>query len=335
MTRRLVAFALLVLLAVFASQTARAQDDKKFVYLITWRGCEAACKGFQDYLAEQKINAEVVVRDVARDKSKIAGFLEEARAEKADLIVSWGTSVTLGTVGTLDDVGNPRFNNDIPQVFMIVADPVGAGLIESLDKTGRVNVTGTYNRVPEEVNINTIRSYIPKFEKLGLLYNKNERNSVLKHHELDLLAPKLNFELVAEELPLGPDGKPQKADIPVKVAELKKKGVDFIYMGSSSFLNANRDAFTGAAVENGLPVLSPYERLVRESQALLSVSARYRDVGKLAGQQAEKILVGKMKPGDLPVARVSQFAYVVNMGVAKKLNLFPPVAVLTFAETVN
>lgn len=100
-------------------------------------------------------------------------------------------------------------------------------------------------------------------------------------------------------------------------------------------LDANRDAFTGSAVANGIPVLSPYERLVRESQALISVAARYHDVGRLAGVQAEKVLTGGARPGDLPVAPIADFAFVINMAVARELDLFPPLELLQIAETVN
>ena len=75
--------------------------------------------------------------------------------------------------------------------------------------------------------------------------------------------------------------------------------------------------------------------LVHESQALISVAARYYEVGRLAGQQAEKILVGKIAPGDLPVWRMTNFAVVINMDVARKLKLFPPLDLLQVAETVN
>ncbi len=318
-----------------AAETAAQDDGKKLIYAIFWRGCEEGCQGFQDYIAEIGLDAEVIVRNAARDKTKIPGFLEEARSLGADLILTWGTSVTLGIAGRLDDVGDPRFNNDIPQVFMVVADPIGAGVIESYEYTGRANITGTRNRVPEAVNINTIRSYLPSFRRLGLLYNANERNSVLKRDEIAALTGELDFELVALELELGEDGKPRVEDIPLRMAELKERGVDFIYLGSSSFLDANRDLFTGAAVENGIPVLSPYERLVRDSDALLSIAARYQDVGRLAGMQAEKILVEGLTPGDIPVAAMTEFAYVINMETARRLKLFPPIEILQFAETVK
>jgi putative ABC transport system substrate-binding protein len=305
------------------------------IYMVLWRGCEEACEGFKEYIVSKNIDAELIVRDANRDKSKLPGYVEEARALKADLIVTWGTSVTLGMVGTLFDQGKPRFISDIPVVFMIVADPVGSKIIESYENTGRDNLAGTRNRVPEVVNINTIRSYYPGFKRLGLLYNIDENNSVIKAQELENLSKQMNFELVALELEPDVDGKPEPESIPMAIKELKKAAVDFIYLGSSSFLDVHRDLFTRSAIDAGIPVLSPYERLVRKSHALLSVAARYKDVGALAGQQAESILIGKIKPGHLPILSVDQYAYVINMTTARKLNMFPSIELLQIAETVE
>ena len=82
-------------------------------------------------------------------------------------------------------------------------------------------------------------------------------------------------------------------------------------------------------------MLSPYEQLVRNEKALVSVAARYYDVGRLAGAQAERILVEGIRPGDLPVVRMTEFAVVINLAVAKSLNLFPPMDLLQIAEIVN
>ncbi len=315
--------------------TTSATAAQYKVFIATWRGCEEACQGFQDDLVERGLDVEFILRDAGLDKTVLPGFLAEAREADVDLILTWGTSVTRGIAGTLADLDDPAFNHDIPQVFTVVADPIGAGVIKSLDHTGRANLTGTFNRVPESVNIETIRTYYPDFRHLGLLYNANEENSLLKLAEITAVSTDLGFDLTAIELPLRADGKPSVEDIATKMSELRTAGVDFIYLGSSSFLDANRDAFTGAAVENGIPVLSPYERLVRDSQALISVAARYYDVGRLAAAQAEKILVGGATPGDLPVVRMTDFAFVINMAVAKKLKLFPPIDLLQIADTIN
>lgn len=312
-----------------------AENGAKKIYMALWRGCEAACQGFQDEIAAIGVNVEIIVRDADKDKSKLPGFVEEARALKADLVVTWGTSVTLGMVGTMADTQNPAVLNDIPVVFMIVADPISSGIVETYEKTGRPNVTGTRNRVPEAVNIATMKSYLPSFAKLGLLFNRNEPNSVLKMEELQELSGSADFELIAREIELDSEGKPRTESIPAGMAALRAAGADFVYLGSSSFLQANGDLLTRSAVENGLPLLSPYETLVRKSDALISVAASYGDVGRLAARQAWKILEEGKTPGDLPVASLDQFSYVINMAVARKLKLFPPIEVLQFAETVN
>ena len=328
-------YALLLALPLFCLQPTTVMAESRTIYAVFWNGCEHLCRGFQAYIKDNHIDANILIRDAMADKSRLPGFLEEARALKVDLILSWGTSVTLGLAGTVDDIDNPRFNNDIPQIFTGVADPTGARIIHSMQATGRANITGTFNRVPEAVNITTIRSYMPEFKRLGLLYNTNEHNSVIKFKELSKLADEMKFELVAVKMGLDADGVPRVEDIPARMNTLRQKEVDFIYLGSSSFLDKNADVFTGTAVELGIPVLSPYERLVRNSQALLSIAARYYDIGLLAGEQAQKILVDGASPGDLPVVSITDFAYVVNMAVARKLDLFPSVEILQVAETVQ
>ncbi len=125
------------------------------------------------------------------------------------------------------------------------------------------------------------------------------------------------------------------ADIDPKMAALKQAGADFVYMGSSSFLRDNAGALKEASLQHSLPVLSPYEAVVRDGDALVSVAARYYDVGRLAGAQAERILVEGKTPGELPVARMTDFAVTINLDIAKRLGAFPPIGLLQIAETVN
>lgn len=330
--RMLLAF--LVLLAVWSALPARAAEEK-LIYVALWRGCEEACEGFKAGIAESGLAIEIVTRDAGQDKARLADFVAEARELDADLILTWGTSVTLGIVGTLDDVGNTRFIQHIPVVFTVVADPFGTRVAESFEGSGRTNLAGTFNRVPEAVNIEVVRRYDPTFDRLGLLYNGNERNSLLKLEELRVLAGEMGFELVPRELAPGSEQPPAIQTIPASMAELGEEGVRWMYLGSSSFLYENGEAYTASAVENGIAVVSPYESLVRDHQALLSVAARYESVGRLAAEQAVRILRDGVAPGDLPIAQATEFAYVVNMDVAKKLDRYPPFEFLQIAETVT
>ena len=200
---------------------------------------------------------------------------------------------------------------------------------------GEVNVAGTFNRVPEAVNIQVVLGYDPGFNKLGLLYNGNEENSVIKRDELAALAPTLGIDLVALEIQPGASGPPDPDQIPKRMAELAAAGVEWLYLGSSSFLRQNGNLFTESAVEHGIAVVSPYEALVRESSALLSIAAREEDVGRLAARQALAILRDDKIPGELPILSATDFAYVVNMDVARELDRIPPFAFLQVASTVQ
>ncbi|MFD2273574.1 hypothetical protein ACFS07_27750 [Undibacterium arcticum] len=85
--------------------------------------------------------------------------------------------------------------------------------------------------------------------------------------------------------------------------------------------------FTASAIENGIAVVSPYEDLVREQRALLSIAARLGSVGRLAADQALKILRDGAKPGDLPIVRATNFAYVVKHGRSEAAESFSTILI--------
>lgn len=312
-----------------------AVAGEKTVLMATWRGCEEACQGVIDYLAKAAPDISVIVRDADRDRAHLTELLGEAQQNDVDLIVSWGTSVTLATAGTLADRQNGSFNHDIPQVFMIVADPVGSGIVESLDHTGRTNLTGTYNRVPEKVTVDTLLELLPDMDALGLLYNPNEKNSVLKRDELAELLPEYGIQLVDRAFALSEDGSPRTEDIGDQIRALKASGADALYVGSSSFLRANAALLGAAARDAKLPVVSPYEEMVRNGHALLSVAARYYEVGQLAGKQVAAILIEGTDPSELPVARMKDFALTVNLDFARDIDIWPPIGLLEFADVIK
>ena len=113
---RLVSAAVLGTVLAGLAGPAETGETKKILGVF-FRGCELACEGFKAGLADGGMDVEFIIRDVAQDKSRIPGIVEEARAMGADLVLTWGTSVTLGIVGTLDDAGDPKFLHDIPVVF--------------------------------------------------------------------------------------------------------------------------------------------------------------------------------------------------------------------------
>ena len=323
---------LVMAFCVITPNTYSQPSDTAFeIYMVVWRGCEDACRGFQDFFREEGIAANFIIRNADRDKTKLPAFVREAKELKVDLVVTWGTSVTVGMLGTLADSDSVKHITEIPAVFMIVADPVGAGIVQDYESSGRANVTGTRNRVPEEVQMKAIRAY-RYFKRLGIIYNTNELNSVLNVKKIRELARKMRFELFEGSIDLDDSGKPIIESVPQKIKELKDRNVSFIYVGSSSFLMRNRDYLTNSAIEQGVPIVAAYEEMARKSNALLAVASRYYSVGKLAGFQAKNILIDKIAPVDLPILSLSRYSYVINMETARKLKLYPPITVLRYAE---
>lgn len=316
-----------------ASDEAFVPPDGLRVLMVTWRGCEEACRGFLDYVAGWDAEVSVIMRDADTDASRLAEFVAEVDELRPDLMVTWGTSVTLGMIGTLDDDEGP-FVTDVPTVFMIVADPVGARIVESYQRSGRRYVTGTRNRVPEETQLRVISEYLP-VERIGLVYNDNEVNAVLNAAEIRRLASERDIEVFERVLANDASGAPLVDDIPQAMADMARNGVDILYVGSSSFIIANAEAFTASALEHGLPVATAYEALVRDAHALIAVASPYYNVGQLAGYQAERILLQGRTPGELEILGLDRFTVLVNLESAKALELYPPLLVLRYAEVVE
>ncbi len=330
--RALLAAALLAaLLATVAATDARAADPYR-VYLVAWRGWEDACQGFKDYFTAEGIPIEVIFRDAGRDKSKLPLFVAEAKALDVDLVVTWGTSVTLGMLGTHDGTDPAKHITDIPSVFMIVSQPVGAKVVPDFTSSGR-NVAGTSYLVSEATQLKVARSYRP-FDRLAVIYNPLEKNSVLNVTRLERLADSEGFELLARPVPVDAEGKPDAEALPGLVAEVAAAGAQWLYQGPDSFLNVNRDVLTGEAVRHGVPVFAAGENPVRRASALLGVVNRYYMVGQFTAHQAVRILVDKVSPRDLPIASPSRFSLIINMDVAKTLGLYPPINLLKFAEVI-
>lgn len=335
--RRIVVAALcvssLVMPMASAQQPDSAPSGPVHIVMVTFRGCEDACRGFQDYLAASDLDAEIILRDVDRDKSLLPGLVAEVNDLQPDLLITWGTSVTLGMIGTLDDDG-AEVVSEVPTVFMIVADPVGARIVESYERSGRPLVTGTRNRVPEETQMRVLAQYRP-FSRIGLIYNDDELNAVLKAEEIHRVGAAEGFEVVERVVKKDSEGNPLVEDIPRAIADIADQDVDFLYLGSSSFLLANADLFTSSALEHGLPLATAYEAMVRDSQGLIALASPYYNVGQLAGYQAEQILAEGRTPGDMEVLGLNRFTVLVNIETARSLGLYPPLLLLRYAEIVG
>ena len=323
-------------ISTFTSAQVFSKDNPAKIHMVLWRGCEEACQGFKQKMEEQGLPVAITLRDASLDKTKLKGLLSEIKQLNPDLVVTWGTSVSKGIIGPLKEGSRGQFLGHIPALFMIVADPIGAGLVKSYHKSGRAFVTGVRNRVPEEVQMLTIKEYLGlKTPHIGVINNPSELNSVLNTQTLKRLTTQVGFTLTSLEYQLDSQGYPLPFQLPELMGQLADRGVDIIYIGSSSYNTANRNEFIAHAQDVGLPIASAYELIVAQSDGLIAVANSYYNVGKLAAKQAQKVLFESAKPEELSIPSLSQYSIFINMHTARKFKLYPPIQLLRLAELVN
>lgn len=330
-------FRLLFLAAVsFAGlvNLASAVEVKPYrITMVVFRGCEEACMGFKNYFSERKMPVEIEVLDAKTNAQLLPQFVKQVKASKPDLLVTWGTTVSLAMLGTVDNADPAKHVTEIPALFMIASTPVGSGLVKNLKSPGR-NVSGTLYILPVDAQLNVARLYMP-FQKVGFIFNPTEDNSKVVKSELELAQSKFNFKLVSVTVPLNAAGKPDPSSLPQLVEELAQQKVDLLYYAPDTFLLLNRNVVTKEAVKLNLPVLAVSEPVVLEADALFGVVNRYATVGQLTASKAEMVLFKKIEPKNIPLVAPPGFSLIVNMRVAKELKRYPPIRVVKIAETVK
>lgn len=114
-------------------------------------------KGVQFGILEQNCNLDAAVRQQ---------IIENYIADEVDLLVGVATPVAQTMQGMTEE-------SNIPVVFAAVSDPVGAGLVESLEAPG-ANITGTSDYLNTNAILDLIFAANPDAKKIALLYNPSE-----------------------------------------------------------------------------------------------------------------------------------------------------------------
>ena len=321
-------------LAAPAWARAAASQRRPFrIYAITFRGMTDVEKGFEEYFSSRKVPVHIVYRDLNRDPTRMAGFLDEIRATKPDLIYTWGTSVTLGVVGPFDGIVKGQHITDIPVVFTLVAAPAQAKIVQDI-KSSQRNVTGVTHVVPTEAQMRAMASYRP-FETLGVLYTPTERNSVVVLEEIRRVGREKGFHTVERTFRLDATRKPTPEGAADLVRELKEAGAQWLYLPPDSYLGTLAEGvIIPAAMALGLPTFASTEQLM-QAGALSGLVSRYYNIGQFTAHKAEQILVGKQTAASIPVDALKRFSYQIRMPAARQLKLPPPLPMLAYAELIG
>jgi len=333
--RRLLASLLaLPITAATASAMGEASDARPpyRIFMILYRGETEVEQGFRDYMRDHHVPVDITVRDIDHDLSRLAAVIAEAKAARPDLVYTWGTGITVGVLGEFDQASPLANITDIPVLFTMVASPTGSRVLAGGEPSGR-NFTGVSHIAPLDSQIRAMRAY-RTVTRLAVIYNPTESNSALSVRELGRLCAAERIELVAEPVPLDPAGRPRADTLPALVAEVATREPQFLYIGPDTFIGDNRDVITSEASRHHLPVFTGTELEIRTSGAMVGLVTNYYALGKFTGYKAEQILVDRVPAGDIPVETLGRFNYVVKMSVARALGLYPPIALLDYAEII-
>jgi putative ABC transport system substrate-binding protein len=83
-----------------------------------------------------------------------------------------------------------------------------------------------------------------------------------------------------------------------------------------------------------VPTFASTEQLM-QAGALSGLVSRYYNVGQFTAYKAEQILVQKMAASAVPVETLKRFSYQIRMPAAKRLNLPPPLPMMSYAELIT
>lgn len=326
-SRRQALAALLALPAV-----AHAGVRRRRICMIVENGETALERGFRAYLDVHRIEADIALRSAGAGLSRIPAILREARSRGTDLVYTSGAAVTLAVAGTPSDRDPARHVTDIPVVF------AGLGLREAQQVAGpaalRSNITGAVDGVAPADHVKAMLAY-RRFRRIGIITNPASQSALDTAATLRMLGNRHGFTLVERHAPLDQRGVPIAASMAELVAALARQGAQLLYLGSDRHTVANRAALTRAAVDQRLPAFSASELALRDGEALFGLAVPMDSLGRLAAQKAVRILRARVPPGAVPVGSLARPSLIINMRVAGKLGLYPPVALLNRAEVLR
>ncbi len=116
--------------------------------------------------AEKGVTFEIKEDNCNLDSSVMQQIIADFIADDVDLMVGVATPVAMTMQAMTEDTG-------IPVVFAAVSDPVGSGLVNSLEAPG-ANITGTSDYLDTNAVFNLIFAANPDASKIALLYNPSE-----------------------------------------------------------------------------------------------------------------------------------------------------------------
>ena len=205
------------------------------------------------------------------------------------------------------------------------ADPVKAGLVESLARPGG-NVTGITNLGGElgGKRLELLKEAVPKLARVAVLYDPAAPVGVFEMKEVLPAAAR------ALRLTLQPWEIRAVDDFDGVFAAISKWRPDGLYVPTSGpIMRPNQKRIASFALKTRLPSVGNREYV--EVGGLMYYGADLADSYQRVAYFVDRILKGA-KPGDLPVEQPKKFEFIINLKTAKQIGLTIPPEVLARAS---
>ena len=260
-------------------------------------------------------NVTYIYAGPAGSIDELDGKAQDLVKAKVDLIFSISTPAAQAAKKATAD-------NNIPVVFGILTDPVGAGVVTSLAQPGG-NITGVTFGPQEVRRLEWLTRIAPAVKRVYIIYNSNDTSAKLALKIVNDNAANLGFEIVSREA-RNPD------EIAAALSDFPEN-IDALYLLPDSQTEAKLADILAVATARRLPTSVANVDRVKDGP-LYSYAMKQLPVGRQAARLADQILKGT-KPADLPV-ETTEFFLAINLKTAQAIGLTVPDDILSQADTI-
>jgi putative ABC transport system substrate-binding protein len=263
-------------------------------------------------------------RNVKIDFRWPAGDADKARKYAAEL-VELAPDIILA-IGASNLTPLLQATRTVPIVFVAVADPVGAGYVDSLSRPGG-NATGfvLFDYSLSTKWLELLKQIAPFVKRVGVLRDTANPSGIAQFGVIQSAAPSLGVEVSPVNVRDAPE-------IERGVAAFARSGNGGLIVTGSPLSLVHRDLIITLAARHKLPTVYFLRPFVTDG-GLISYGPDVVDQSRRAAGYVDRILKGE-KPADLPVQAPTKYELVINLKTAKALGLAIPPAVLARADEV-
>ena len=282
-----------------------------------YQSCTAAfLRGLQQLGWVDGANVRIDTRWAAGD-ADLRKYAEELIALGPDVVMAF----TSAAVPPLQ-----QLTRAIPIVFAIVADPVGAGYVESLARPSG-NVTGftTFEYALGGKWLELLKEIAPRTASVAVLRDPAIAAGPAEYGAIQAVAPSLGVALRPIDL-----RKADEIERAITVFAASSNG-GLIITGSAG-ATTHRELIIALAARHRLPAVY-YARYYVTGGGLISYGSDILDQCQRAAGYVDRILKGA-KPADLPVQAPTKYELAINLKTAKALGIEVPPTLLARADAV-